>query len=80
MYVWRNVSSPKLVVCYFRWFDEMSVFVLEAVTSLTEKAGQERKRLRNIYIFVGLNTGSQNERESVCVVSVIQNGESELSL
>ena len=58
--------------------------VFEAVTSLTEKAGQERKRLWNVYIFVWLSAESQNvrerERESMCVVSVSQNGESELSL
>ena len=69
MYVGRNVSSPKLVACFFRWFDEISVFVFEAVTSLTEKAGQERKMLRNVYIFVGLSAGSQNVTECVCVLS-----------
>ena len=36
--------------------------VFEAGPSLTEKAEQERKRLQNIYIFMGLTTGSQNVR------------------
>ena len=40
-----------------------------AEESLTKKAGHERKRLQNIYIFVGLTAGSQNVTESVCVVS-----------
>ena len=38
-----------LVVCLFREFDEISEAVLEAGTSLTEKAEQERKRLKNVY-------------------------------
>ena len=43
MYVWRNVSSHMLVVCFFRWFDEISVVVFEAGASLTVKVEQERK-------------------------------------
>ena len=61
-----------LVVCLsLSGFDEISMVVFEAGASLTEKAGKERKRLQNIYIFVGLTAGSQNvrERERVCVVS-----------
>ena len=50
-------------------FDEISVVVFEAGASLTEKAEQERKRLRNVYIFVGLSAGSLNEEKRVCVVS-----------
>ena len=49
-------------------FDEISMVVFEAEASLTEKAEEERKRLQNVYIFVGLTAGSQNvcerERES----------------
>ena len=49
-------------------FDEVSVVVFEAEASLTEKVEQERKRLQNVYIFVGLTAGNQNirkrERES----------------
>ena len=51
-------------------FDEISVVVFETGASLTEKAEEERKRLRNVYIFVGLIAGSQNVRERVCAVSV----------
>ena len=58
-------------------FDEISVVVFEAGASLTEKAGQERKRSQNMYIFVGLTAGSQNVRERVCIVSVSRNGENE---
>ncbi len=56
-------------------FDEISEAVFEAGRSLTKKAEQERKRLQNAYIFVGLSAGSQNVRESVCVcvVSVSEN-------
>ena len=43
-------------------FDEISVIVFEAGPRLTEKAEQERKRLQNIYIFLGLTAGSQNIR------------------
>ncbi len=47
--------------------------VFEACASLTEKAEEERKRLQNVYIFVGLTPGRQNvrerEKECVCVVS-----------
>ena len=39
--------------------------MFEAGRSLTEKAEQERTRLQNVYIFVGLTAGSQNEREGV---------------
>ena len=73
-------------------FDEIFEAVFEAGRSLTEKAELERKRLWNIYIFVGLTAGNQNVRERekesvcclcksqckrVCTVSVSQNGESE---
>ena len=55
-------------------FDEISEVVFEAGTSLTEKTEQEKKkkRLQNVYIFVGSTAGSQNvrERECVCAVSV----------
>ncbi len=47
-------------------FDEISEVVFEAGKSLTKKAEQERKRLQNVYIFVGLTAGSQNVRERVC--------------
>ena len=40
MYVRRNESSPMLVVCFFRWFDEISVIVFEAGASLTVKVEQ----------------------------------------
>ena len=43
MYVRTNVSSPMLVVCFFRWFDEISVAVFEAGASLTVKGEQGRK-------------------------------------
>ena len=56
MYVMRNVSSPMLVVCFFRWFDEI---VFEAGASLTVKVEQGRKWLRGVYIFVGLSAESQ---------------------
>ena len=82
MYVRRNVSSPMLVVCFFRWFDEISVVVFVAGASLTVKVEKGRKWLQNVYIFVGLTAGSQNVRERyrVCAVSGSQNGKSELSL
>ena len=51
-------------------FDEISVVVFEAGASLTEKAEEERKRLQNVYILVGLTAGSQNVRESECAASV----------
>ena len=46
--------------------------MFEAGASLTEKAEEKRKRLQNVYIFVGLTAGKQNvrERESMCAVSV----------
>ena len=44
-------------------FDEICEAVFEAGRSLTEKAEQERKRLQNVYIFVGLTARSQNVRE-----------------
>ena len=53
-------------------FDEISVVVFEAEANLTKKAEEERKRLQNVNIFVGLTAGSQNvrERKSVCVCAV----------
>ena len=51
-------------------FDEISVVVFEAGASLTEKAEEERKRLQNVYIFVGLTAGSQNVSERDCAVSL----------
>ena len=50
-------------------FDKISVVVFKAEASLTEKAEEERKRLQNVYIFIGLTAGSQNVRERVCIVS-----------
>ena len=61
-------------------FDEISEAVFEAGRNLTEKTEQERKRLQNVYIFVGLTAGSQNVRERVCVVSISHNGEREREL
>ena len=40
-------------------FDEISEAVFQAGRSLTEKAEEGRKRLQNVYIFVGLTAGSQ---------------------
>ena len=37
---------------------------------LTEKAKQERKRLQNVYIFVYVNAGNQNVRETESVLSL----------
>ena len=58
-------------------FVETSEAVFEAERSLAKKAKQKRKRLQNVYIFVGLSAGNQNvrERERVCVVSGSHNGE-----
>ena len=64
------MSSPILVVCVFRGFYEISMVVFEAGASLTEKAEEERKRLLNVYIFVGLIAGSQNVREGESVLSL----------
>ena len=60
---WRNVSSPMLVVCFFRWFDEVSGVDFEAGVSLIEKVGQGRKWQQKVHIFVVLTA----ERERVCV-------------
>ena len=49
----------------FSGFDEISVVVFEAGASITKKEEQDRKRLQNVYIFVGLTAG-----ERVCAVSV----------
>ena len=43
MYVRRKVFSPMLVVCFFRWLDEISVVVFEVGASLTVKVEQGRK-------------------------------------
>ena len=43
MYVRRNMSSPMLVVCFFQWFDEISVVVFKARASLTVKVEPGRK-------------------------------------
>ena len=51
-------------------FDKISVVMFEAGASLTKKAEEERKRLQNVYIFIGLIAGSQNVREGECAVSV----------
>ena len=37
------MSSPMLVVCFFRWFDEISVVVFEAGANLTVMVEQGRK-------------------------------------
>ena len=37
------MSSPMLVVCFFRWLDEISVVVFKAGASLTVKVEQGRK-------------------------------------
>ena len=43
IYVRRDVSSPMVVVSFFRWFDENSMVVFEVGASLTVKVEQERK-------------------------------------
>ena len=58
MYVRRNVSSPMLVVCFFRVFVEISVVVFEAGASLIVKVEQEKIFAESIH-FVGLSVGSQ---------------------
>ena len=37
------MSSPMLIACFFRGFDEISVFVFEAGASLTVKVEHGRK-------------------------------------
>ena len=53
-----HVSSPMLVVFSLSGFDEISVVVFEAGKILTEKVEEERKRLQNVYTFVGLTAAS----------------------
>ena len=43
MYIRGNVSSLILVVCFFRWFDKISVVIFEAGASLTVKVELGRK-------------------------------------
>ena len=47
---------------------------------LTEKVKPERKRLLNAHIFVYVNAGNQNVRESVCVCVVSESHNGELSV
>ena len=50
---WLRIST----VCFFLWFDEISMF--EAGKSLTEKVYRGREWLHGVYIFVGVGCGSQ---------------------
>ena len=48
------MSSPMLLVCFFRWFDEISV-VFEVGKNLSEKVQQVRECLHSVYIFVAVD-------------------------
>ena len=61
------------MVCFFLWFDEISVF--EAGKSLTEKVRQGREWLHGVHIFVAVECWKSNVKK--CVDSEGRNGESE---
>ena len=69
VYIKRDVSSPMLFGCFFRWIDEIS-FVFEVEKIFTEKVWEVREWLRDIYILWRYTAVSWNERVIVFSLEV----------
>ena len=73
MYVRRNVSSPILVVCFFLWFDEISVF---EAGKKSHRKSITRKRMvaESIHFRDGWLLEVKRKKEEESVDSVSRNG------